>query len=239
MTWKPHLAGNDPEGPSEPPVALTVAQMREADRRAIEEFGIPGVVLMENAGRGAAEIAGKMLDDSRARKVLVLAGKGNNGGDGYVVARWLHNAGRDVAVRVLSPLDDIKGDARTNLDILRKMGLDVREVKLPGEKRALASELKRCRLVVDAMLGTGASGEIRDPFRTAIDLVNSSGVPVLAIDIPSGMQGDTGEILGTCIIAAHTATFAAVKVGMNSPSAAKYIGRLTIIDIGVPREVLR
>jgi NAD(P)H-hydrate epimerase len=236
MSWTPRFAGDRPEGLAQ--AALTVAQMREADRRAITEFGIPGVVLMENAGRGAADIALKMLDDSGKNRVLVLAGRGNNGGDGYVIARFLHNAFKDVKVRVLAKFEEIKGDAGIQLDVIRRMKLDVRETVLPLEKRPLASELKQCDLIVDAMLGTGTAGEIRDPFRTAIDLVNASGVPVLAVDIPSGMNGDTGEILGTCILSTHTATFAAIKVGMNNPVAAKYIGMLTVIDIGFPRELL-
>ena len=122
--------------------ALTVAEVREADRRAIEEFGIPGVVLMENAGRGAAGVALEMLVEAGAQSALILAGRGNNGGDGYVIARHLANAGIDVCVRVLSPLDDIAGDARTNLDIIRKMELDVREVKLPDGRDALGAEFK-------------------------------------------------------------------------------------------------
>jgi NAD(P)H-hydrate epimerase len=238
MTWKPHLAGNGSGDSGAPPPVLTVAQMREADRRAVEEFGIPGVVLMENAGRGAAEIAARMLDESDGRRALVIAGRGNNGGDGYVIARHLRNASRDVSVRVLAKLDDVAGDARVHLDVIRRMGIDVRETRLPDERKSLAAELGRCDLVVDAMLGTGTAGDIREPFRTAIDLVNASGVPVLAVDIPSGMDGDTGEILGTCVIATHTATFAAVKAGMNNPSAAQYVGLLSIIDIGIPRDLL-
>jgi NAD(P)H-hydrate epimerase len=217
---------------------LTVAQMREADHRAIEEFGIPGVVLMENAGRGAAELAEEMLAGGGGRRVLVLAGRGNNGGDGFVVARHLHNASVDVRVRVLAGLDDIRGDARVNLDVIRRMGLDLSTLRLPGEEKALAAELENCDLVIDAMLGTGTTGDIRDPFRTAIDLVNRSGLPVLAVDVPSGLDADTGDPLGTCLIATRTATFAAVKAGMNNPSAARYLGILTVIDIGLPRELL-
>ena len=217
---------------------LTVAEMREADRRAIEEFGIPGVVLMENAGRGAAGVALEMLVEAEAESALILAGRGNNGGDGYVIARHLANAGLDVHVRVLSPFDDIAGDARTNLDIIRKMALDVRELRLPDDRETLAAELKSAGLIVDAMLGTGTKGEIRDPFRTAIQLVNDAGRPVLAVDIPSGVNGDTGAGTGPCVVARRTATFAAPKVGLLEHSARPFVGDLTLIDIGLPREVL-
>jgi len=219
--------------------ALTVAEIREADRRAIEEFGIPGVVLMENAGRGAAGVALEMLVEAGAQSALILAGRGNNGGDGYVIARHLANAGIDVRVRVLSPFDDIAGDARTHLDIIRKMGLDVREVKLPDTRHALAAELKSAGLIVDAMLGTGTKGEIRDPFRTAIELVNHAGRPVLAVDIPSGVNGDTGASTGPCVIARRTATFAAPKLGLLQHSASPFVGDLTLIDIGIPRALLK
>jgi len=218
--------------------ALTVAQMREADRRAIEEFGIPGAVLMENAGQGAAGVALEMLADAAAARALVLAGRGNNGGDGYVIARHLSTRGIDVRVRLLAAFDDILGDARVHLDVLRRMKLDVREMQLPKERETLASELKWCGLVVDAMLGTGTRGEVREPFRTAIELVNASGLAVLAVDIPSGLNGDTGECEGPCVIAQRTATFAAPKLGMLRPSARAFVGKITVVDIGMPRELL-
>ena len=226
------------EGEEAAPPALTVAEMREADRRAIEEFGIPGAVLMENAGRGAAGVALEMLKGKPGRKPLVLAGRGNNGGDGYVIARHLSNAGMDVRVRVLAAFEEISGDARVHLDVVRRMKLDVREMRLPEERETLARELKECDLVVDAMLGTGTRGEIREPFAAAIELVNASGRAVLAVDIPSGMDGDTGEPQGACIVAERTATFGAAKAGMLQRGAARFVGKITVVDIGMPREIL-
>jgi len=222
-----------------PVPVLTVTAMREADRRAIEEFGIPGVVLMENAGRGAAQIALDMLTGQTAPRVLILAGRGNNGGDGYVIARHLANAGVLVRVRVLAALADIRGDARTNLEIIRKMALDVRETALPRDVEALRAELEGSTLIVDAMLGTGTRGDLRDPFRTAVDLVNAAGRPVLAVDVPSGLDADTGKALGPCVAAGLTATFGAAKRGLVTPSAERFTGKLTVIDIGIPREILR
>ena len=218
---------------------VTVARMREADRRAIEEYGIPGVVLMENAGRGAAGVALEMLIEAGAQTALVLAGRGNNGGDGYVIARHLANAGVEVRVRVLAALDDITGDARVNLNVIRKMGLDVREMHLPDERDTLAAELNAAGLVVDAMLGTGTRGDIREPFLTAVKLVNDAARPVLAVDIPSGLNGDTGPGEGPAVVARRTVTFAAAKVGLLGPDARPFVGRLTVVDIGIPRELLR
>jgi len=218
--------------------ALTVAQMREADRRAIEDFGVPGVVLMENAGRGAAHIALDMLSEVSEPRAVILSGRGNNGGDGFVVARHLANAGVDVSVRVLAPLADIKGDARTNLEIIRKMGLDVRELVLPDEREGLVQELSATSLIVDALLGTGAKGEVRNPFRTAVELINAAERPVLAVDVPSGLDGDTGLPLGPCVTAERTATFAAAKTGLVASGAARFVGQLTIVDIGMPRAIL-
>jgi NAD(P)H-hydrate epimerase len=142
----------------------------------------------------------------------------------------------EVRVRVLAALEEISGDARVHLEVIRRMKLDVREMRLPEERERLARELKGCDLVVDAMLGTGTRGEIREPFRTAIEVVNASGRAVLAVDIPSGMDGDTGEPGGVCIIAERTATFAAAKVGMLRPGAARFVGKMTVIDIGMPAE---
>ena len=221
-----------------PMTALTTDEMREADRRAIEDFGIPGVVLMENAGAGAADVALEMLEDAESKRVLILAGRGNNGGDGYVIARHLHNAGVPTKTRVLSEFDTIAGDARTNLDVIRKMGLDVREIVLPDHTESLLAEMLEAGLIVDAMLGTGTKGSIREPFTAAIALVMGSDRPVLAVDIPSGMNGDTGEHLGTCVVALRTATFAAYKIGMLNPAAKKYTGEITVVDIGMPREIL-
>ncbi len=238
MTWTPKFAGDSPD-PQVPPAALSVAAMREADRRAIEEFGIPGVVLMENAGRGAADVALEMMKRAANPSAVIVAGRGNNGGDGFVVARHLANAGVTVKTSVLSAFDAITGDARINLDVICKMRLDVRETELPRDARALAEELAAATLIVDAMLGTGTKGTIREPYVSAIDLVNRSGCPVLAVDIPSGLDADTGEPLGACIVAAHTVTFAAPKTGMMNPAAARVLGVLTVVDIGLPRELLR
>lgn len=215
---------------------VSAAQMRELDRKAIEEFHIPGVVLMENAGRKVAEEIEKMNLKSGA-KVAVLAGRGNNGGDGFVVARWLYNQGRNPKVYLLAKKDEIKGDARTNLDIILKMGIPFEEMPEP-DLPSLQNELQETDLIIDALLGIGIKGEVREPLRSVINLVNNLGRPILAIDVPSGLDADTGEVLGVAIKAAKTVTMGLAKKGFFLASAPKYTGDLIIADIGMPRELI-
>jgi NAD(P)H-hydrate epimerase len=211
---------------------LTREAMREVDRTAIEDVGIPGVVLMENAGRGATDVACEMLGDPAGARVVIVCGGGNNAGDGFVIARHLHNRGAHVAVRLLVPREKYKGDAETNLAIIEKMQLAVRPAE-PGDL-----ELADADLVVDALLGTGLSGEVREPFDAAIDAINAAGRPVLCVDLPSGLDANTGEILGCCVRGARTATFAAPKVGFTRGSGSELTGQVSVVDIGVPRELL-
>lgn len=212
--------------------AVTAAEMREIDRRAIEDYGIPGVALMENAGRGAAHTALQMLGPKRLARVAIVCGSGNNGGDGYVIARHLHNAGHAVTVWLLAPRDRITGDAAINLHIIEKMRLDIRPA-LPGQLTFGDADL-----IVDAMLGTGLSGEVREPFASAIDAINAAGKPVLAVDIPSGLNSDTGEVLGRCIRATRTATFALPKLGFARAAGPQMTGPVDVVDIGIPRKLL-
>ena len=210
--------------------------MRELDRRAIEEFGIPGIVLMENAGRQIAEAARTMLKDLKGRRVLVLAGRGNNGGDGFVVARHLAMDGFPVEAALLARRDQVQGDARTNLDILEAMGLAISVLDGPAEEvvQRLEPMLERADLVIDGLLGTGTRGEIREPYASIIVAVNAAARPVLAIDIPSGLDGDTGRPLGPTIRARRTVTMAAMKIGFQNPEAAAYTGTVVLADIGIP-----
>jgi hydroxyethylthiazole kinase-like uncharacterized protein yjeF len=210
----------------------TREQIREVDRTAIEEYGMPGVILMENAGRGATEVALEMLAGKENAHAAVVCGRGNNGGDGFVIARHLHNRGVGVTVFLLAPREKIGGDALINLQIAEKMGLDIRDAQ-PTDL-----DFSGCDLVVDAMLGTGLAGDVREPFLAAIKAVNAAGRPVLAVDIPSGLDADTGEILGDCVRAARTATFALPKVGFTRAAGPEMTGDVTVVDIGVPREIL-
>jgi NAD(P)H-hydrate epimerase len=216
------------------PVA-TRDEIRAFDRYAIEVLGVPGIVLMENAGRQIAEAARAMLAGRAKQRVVILAGPGNNGGDGFVVARHLAMAGIRAEVALLAPREKIVGDADTNLRVLEAMGFQVRV--LPGKVEATLGELRpmlaEADLVVDGVLGTGTRGEIREPYASAIGAVNYARRPVLAIDIPSGLDPDMGKPLGPTVRATKTVTLAAVKVGFRKPGAEEYTGEVVLADIGV------
>jgi len=219
----------------EEPVA-TRDEIRAFDRYAIEALGLPGIVLMENAGRQIAEAARAMLAGCKKPRVVILAGPGNNGGDGFVVARHLAIVGIRPEVVLLAPREKIVGDADTNLRVLEAMGFQIRV--LAGKVEAMLGELRpllaEADLVVDGMLGTGTRGEIREPYASAIGAVNDARRPVLAIDIPSGLDPDTGKPLGPTVRATKTVTLAAVKVGFRKPGAEEYTGEVVLADIGVP-----
>lgn len=204
---------------------LTAAQMREADRRCIEELGIPGAVLMNNAGAA-------VFREIRQGPVGVVCGKGNNGGDGYVVARLAMLAGYDTRVVMLSHPEEARGDARIFLQAYRKLGGFICVAQQPGDVAAALESLADCAYLVDAMLGTGVKGDVRDPFKTAI--ASWPSVETIAVDLPSGLDADTGEIGGCCIRAATTVTFQYAKKGFENPAAEAYLGRLVVADIGIP-----
>ncbi len=218
-------------------VLLSAARVRALDERAIREIGIPGVVLMEQAGRGAARMAMEAgwlsgPDDP----VLLLAGKGNNGGDALVVARVLLLAGyRRVRVVLLAESEKIAGDARTNLEIFRRLGGEVVEVTDAASWRTAAISLETAVLVVDGLLGTGLNSPVRGLYAEVIRAVNQSCKPVLALDIPSGLHADSGLPLGEAVRAISTATFAFGKPGLYLHPGRGYAGRVEIIDIGIPR----
>ncbi|TYO95677.1 NAD(P)H-hydrate epimerase [Geothermobacter ehrlichii] len=215
---------------------LTAEQMRDLDRQAIEEIGIPGLVLMENAGRASAEALLRAFADRCCAPVLILCGKGNNGGDGFVVARHLRNRELKVEVLVLAPREKIGGDAAVNLAILERCGQTVRFVP-DDESLAAALVDARAGLIVDALFGTGLSSEVRGHYRRAIDWINASGLPVVAIDIPSGVDAGNGHILGRAVQADLTLTFAAAKLGHLLSPGAQCCGRLEVIDIGIPKHL--
>src|SRR5207253_4470359 len=169
---------------------LNSAQMREADRRAIENIGIPSLVLMENAGRQAVAAMEAVYGDLLERQVAVLCGRGNNGGDGFVVARTLAQRGVDVAVFLMGRVADVRGDARTNLEILGRLGITVVEVADSQAWELHFSEVSDCTLIVDAMFGTGLNAPLTGLLETVVADVNSSGIPVVAIDVPAGLSDD-------------------------------------------------
>jgi NAD(P)H-hydrate epimerase len=212
---------------------LTREQVRNLDRRAIEEFGVPGVVLMENAGRGAAEV---LISLGCRGPVVICCGKGNNGGDGFVIARHLDNQGIPVRVILFAQPDQLTGDAAVNYQIIARSGLEllVHDVERVDEK-AVESKLAKVEWIVDALFGTGITGPVRKPFDQIIKCMNESHRHILAVDIPSGLDCDTGLPLGPTVRAEHTVTFVAEKIGFANPEAKSWIGRVHVVDIGAPR----
>ncbi len=209
---------------------LTGAQMRELDRSAIEHYGLSGVVLMEHAGRAVAEQAVEMLGEGSAR-VVVLCGKGNNGGDGFVAARWLARWGADVMVFLLGNLDDVAGDARVNLELDRKLEL---AVVCLTEADELWPAVESSDLLIDAMLGTGVSGAPRGLVAEVIKLVNLADRPVLSVDLPSGINADTGKAYRPHVQATRTVTFGHWKRGLAVTPGRTAAGQVVLADIGLP-----
>jgi hydroxyethylthiazole kinase-like uncharacterized protein yjeF len=217
---------------------VTASQMQEMDRRTIQEFGIPGRLLMENAGRGAVRIFLNRLYSRGPGRVGVLAGRGNNGGDGFVMARVLAQSGIDVKVFLLTKADSVQGDAAANLKLLAASNVPV--IEIPDEK-ALAAQLgdmQHQTYWIDALLGTGLNADVKGFYRQVIDFINNCNRPVLAVDIPSGLNADTGQPWGTCIRAAATATFAFAKIGHVTYPGAQYCGPVDVIDIGIPPSMI-
>jgi NAD(P)H-hydrate epimerase len=209
--------------------ALNREQSRKIDRRAIEEFGIPSIVLMENAGRGAVDVVEQIGIDG---PVDILCGKGNNAGDGFVIARHLDLRGHKCRVLLLSPPDELRGDAAINFTILAKTGVSVVEFGA-ATLAALVADTD-ADWIVDALLGTGAQGDPRPPLSLAVDWMNGQKAKRLAVDIPSGLDCDTGQPSTHTVRADHTCTFAAMKTGFLQPSARPYTGTVHVCDIGVP-----
>lgn len=220
--------------------SLTREEMRELDRKAIEEYKIPGIILMENAGRNVAEEVLKLIQNPQETKVAVLCGKGNNGGDGFVVARHLHNHRIPVNVFLGARISDIlkDGDAGTNLQILLHMKLPIREVFDATGVSGVLKELSGYDIIIDALFGTGFSGEVREPFKTLINGVNNLNKPVVSVDIPSGLDCNNGNVLGAAIKAVKTVTFAVSKRGFYLGDGPAHTGEVIITDISIPEELI-
>jgi NAD(P)H-hydrate epimerase len=210
---------------------MTREQVRAFDRHAITQWKIPGVVLMENAGLACAQAALSMLPCKHNGQVSIFCGTGNNGGDGYVIARHLLNHGRHVKTVIVGDPAKVRGDALIHLQILRQLQAPV-EVLEPRHVKDL--EIGRpCDLIIDALLGTGLEGTLKAPYTLVIEAINGSSLPVLAVDIPSGLDCDTGRPLGCAVRANQTVTFVAIKAGFQNPEAAQYTGRVSVASIGV------
>lgn len=219
-----------------PPITLTREQVRDVDRRAINDYGMTGLVLMENAGRNAASL---LVQWGAQGPIVICCGKGNNAGDGFVMARHLENAGLDVCVLLATPANQFTGDAAANYQILNRAGVSIIDPPDTGLESLWQQKLATADWIVDALLGTGTQGAVREPFIAAIAAINGSGRKVLAVDLPSGMDCDTGLPLGICVKANHTATFVAHKPGFATLPGKSATGIVHVIDIGVPRKLLQ
>ena len=217
---------------------LNAAQMREADRCTIDDVGISSLVLMENAGRQVVAAIEAAYESQLDERIGILCGKGNNGGDGFVVARTLIQRGVDATVFVIGTVADVRGDARTNLDILGRLGVPVVEVADEQIWELHFSEISQCSLLVDAMFGTGLTSALAGMMETVVADINAAGIPVVSIDLPSGMSADTPHLVGDCIEASMTVTLAAPKLPLVLPPGEPYAGDVVIADIGIPPDVL-
>jgi hydroxyethylthiazole kinase-like uncharacterized protein yjeF len=218
---------------------VTAVEMRDMDRLAIESHGIPGLVLMESAGKGAARVLLAQFADHLKAGVGIICGKGNNGGDGFVMARYLADHRIRVTVYLLAKTSMVKGDAAANLNRLAPLDIPVIEVPDENAFSKAISSLDQHGLLVDAILGTGLSADVKGFFKTVIDYMNQRPTPIFAVDVPSGLNSDTGQPCGACIRAQATATFALPKIGHFSYPGAEYTGKLEIIDIGIPEAVVQ
>jgi NAD(P)H-hydrate epimerase len=219
-------------------IVVTASEMARMDRQTIEEVGIPGIVLMENAARGAASFYLEALPDLLERRITVVAGTGNNAGDGFALARIFHDKGASVRVVCLRLPDRLRGDALTNFRILEKIRVPV---VVWDEERDFQEQWKWIResdAVIDAILGTGLNSEVREFYRQVIEALNTLNVPILAVDVPSGLDASTGKVLGAAVRCFATATFGFPKVGQLMDPGGDFVGRLSVVDIGIPPSVV-
>jgi len=216
---------------------VTASEMREIDRKAIEECGIPSLDLMERAGAGAAHVIAA-VGIRKADPVVILCGKGNNGGDGFVAGRYLNEWGAKVTCWLIGERDELTSDALRNLVIAEDAGVGVRPFRLGNSEDELQQQLSKAPWAVDALLGTGSRGRLRDPIRSLTRLLNRAPSRVFALDIPTGMNADSGEVDPDCVRSDMTITFGFPKRGLYTLPGRDYVGDITVVDLGYPEESL-
>ncbi len=214
---------------------VTAKEMQEIDRQAIKEFGIPGLLLMENAGRSVARTVAERIRKVRGKRILVLCGKGNNGGDGFVAARHLLQQGALVKVFLACEPEELSGDARVNFNIWERLGQQVFRLSGSNGVHLLKLSLIQAEAVIDALYGTGFRGKMPEGPGKVVEAVNETGRFVVAVDVPSGLQADTGRVGGPCVRAAVTVTFGLPKIGLVLEPGAGFAGELVVADISLPR----
>lgn len=216
--------------------ALSCDQVREIDRRAIQQLGMSGLVLMENAGRGVVDTLWELGIDG---PVLIFCGGGNNGGDGFVIARHLDARLKSVKIVLCADPEKLHGDAAENFRLLTATHVPIQTLGSESGTSPLPGDLASADWIVDALLGTGSRGPPRPPIDGVIDQLNRADVKRLAVDMPSGLDCDTGQPSASTFRAQHTCTFVAPKTGLVVPGAQPYVGHLHVLDIGVPRMLVQ
>lgn len=218
--------------------ARTCEELKEIDRKCAEEYCIPTLLLMEHAAQAAAQVVASM--NPTRRQVLIIVGKGNNGGDGLALARLLKFADTPVKVWLLGGASGFAKESAPwyNLQMAKHLGVPIEHYVSDSQLAELKKGMETAGLIVDAMLGTGLSGDVRAPFADVIKAVNELGARVLAIDVPSGLDAETGEPKGVAVRASKTITFVAPKVGFATRQGGEYCGEVIVADIGVPPELL-
>ncbi|MCK5179375.1 MAG: NAD(P)H-hydrate epimerase [Candidatus Omnitrophica bacterium] len=212
--------------------AVTVKQIKDLDRIAIEKYGVPSLALMENAGRAVAQEVCKRLKRIKNARACVVCGLGNNAGDGFVIARHLINAGVKTKIFLIGKGSQLKADAAVNYKILKKLKYPIKEV---GARRAVPlRDIAAADLVVDAIFGVGVNREVKDPFRSVIEAINEKAGKVISVDAPSGIDGTTGKVYGVCVKADVTVTFSFIKKGFLKGRGPKHAGKVIVADIGIP-----
>jgi NAD(P)H-hydrate epimerase len=212
--------------------------MRRLDELTIQQYGTPGHTLMQRAGAGASEVLLARFPRERRKHVLVVAGKGNNGGDGFVMARLLRRKGVRVVVALLGKQAEVRGDAARALVALRRTAVPLVEVTSDRDLTKLARLVQDATLLVDALFGTGLNAPVEGRYAEAIHLMNASGLPIFAVDIPSGLDADRGTPMGVAIRAAATATFGFAKIGQVTYPGVEYVGALQVVDIGIAPQAI-
>ncbi len=205
--------------------AVSRSEMQELDRRTIEDFGVPSIVLMENAGRGVKDVALNMLGRGLRKKVAIFCGPGNNGGDGFVAARYLVRQDIEVDVYIIGQKSRIKNGSKINLDILEKLGIVANEL--------LSLPRVDYELIIDAIFGIGLKGKVKGPTKDIIKDLNKCGIPILSVDVPSGLDADTGEVLGDAVKAKKTVTMQCPKKGFYINKGPEHAGEVVVVDVGI------
>ncbi len=218
--------------------SVSAGQMKKLDETAIKRYGIPSPILMENAGRGIADLAEKIVGQ-KSKKILVICGKGNNGGDGFVAARHLANCGYRVQVIMLSRTSDLKNDPKLNFQILKKMRIPVKCITSQSKTSQFKAFVQKSDLIIDGIFGVGLKRPVKGLFYDVISILNASKKQILAIDVPSGLDSDSGEELGIAVRAFATGTLGAAKRGLLLKRGPKCSGKVTVLDISIPRELLQ